>query len=158
MREMRASSSHLYALGGDQNAGSGLRLLSCSHRWWKGSVGWLWAHRGAPEIFTCPRSGGLRSQLRGLAAVGHCRNEAVALLGTEEVTELCAEDGCVSLAGGCVPNPCLNGGTCVEEGAHLTCLCLPGYGGSSCERRESPGCQHGHTGSSLPTSCCCPGC
>uniref|UniRef100_A0A8C3QI48 Brevican core protein n=1 Tax=Cyanoderma ruficeps TaxID=181631 RepID=A0A8C3QI48_9PASS len=45
-------------------------------------------------------------------------------------------------AGGCVPNPCLNGGTCVEEGAQLTCLCLPGYGGSSCERplrRCSPG-------------------
>ncbi|NXX21761.1 PGCB protein, partial [Podargus strigoides] len=36
--------------------------------------------------------------------------------------------------GGCVPNPCLNGGTCTEDGAHLTCLCLPGYGGSSCER------------------------
>ncbi|NXO43558.1 PGCB protein, partial [Locustella ochotensis] len=45
-------------------------------------------------------------------------------------------------AGGCVPNPCLNGGTCVEDGAHLSCLCLPGYGGSSCERplrRCSPG-------------------
>ncbi|NXR52397.1 PGCB protein, partial [Hippolais icterina] len=45
-------------------------------------------------------------------------------------------------AGGCVPNPCLNGGTCVEDGTHLTCLCLPGYGGSSCERplrRCSPG-------------------
>ncbi|NXA13300.1 PGCB protein, partial [Sapayoa aenigma] len=44
--------------------------------------------------------------------------------------------------GGCVPNPCLNGGTCTEDGAHLTCLCLPGYGGSSCERplrRCSPG-------------------
>ncbi|XP_054507342.2 brevican core protein isoform X2 [Agelaius phoeniceus] len=37
-------------------------------------------------------------------------------------------------AGGCVPNPCLNGGTCVEDGAQLTCVCLPGYGGSSCER------------------------
>ncbi|NXL79014.1 PGCB protein, partial [Leptocoma aspasia] len=45
-------------------------------------------------------------------------------------------------AGGCIPNPCLNGGTCVEDGAHLTCLCLPGYGGSSCERplqRCTPG-------------------
>ncbi|RLV88790.1 hypothetical protein DV515_00015301 [Chloebia gouldiae] len=45
-------------------------------------------------------------------------------------------------AGGCVPNPCLNGGTCVEDGAQLACLCLPGYGGSSCERplrRCSPG-------------------
>ncbi|XP_064032011.1 brevican core protein [Pogoniulus pusillus] len=36
--------------------------------------------------------------------------------------------------GGCHPNPCLNGGTCTEDGAHLACLCLPGYGGSSCER------------------------
>uniref|UniRef100_A0A669QSI6 Brevican core protein n=1 Tax=Phasianus colchicus TaxID=9054 RepID=A0A669QSI6_PHACC len=36
--------------------------------------------------------------------------------------------------GGCIPNPCLNGGTCIEDGTHPTCLCLPGYGGSSCER------------------------
>ncbi|KAF1466343.1 hypothetical protein FQV17_0009421, partial [Megadyptes antipodes antipodes] len=36
--------------------------------------------------------------------------------------------------GGCIPNPCLNGGTCMEDGARLACLCLPGYGGSSCER------------------------
>ncbi|KAM9623064.1 brevican core protein isoform 6-T6 [Morphnus guianensis] len=44
--------------------------------------------------------------------------------------------------GGCVPNPCLNGGTCMEDSAHLACLCLPGYGGSSCERlleKCSPG-------------------
>ncbi|XP_068271230.1 LOW QUALITY PROTEIN: brevican core protein [Nyctibius grandis] len=44
--------------------------------------------------------------------------------------------------GGCIPNPCLNGGTCTEDGTHLACLCLPGYGGSSCERplrRCSPG-------------------
>ncbi|XP_075593392.1 brevican core protein isoform X7 [Balearica regulorum gibbericeps] len=44
--------------------------------------------------------------------------------------------------GGCVPNPCLNGGTCTENGARLACLCLPGYGGSSCERpleKCSPG-------------------
>uniref|UniRef100_A0A8B9VC25 Brevican core protein n=1 Tax=Anas zonorhyncha TaxID=75864 RepID=A0A8B9VC25_9AVES len=53
-----------------------------------------------------------------------------------------AERGHPCLAGGCVPNPCLNGGTCTEDGAHLACLCLPGYGGSSCERplrRCSPG-------------------
>ncbi|NXW10401.1 PGCB protein, partial [Fregetta grallaria] len=45
-------------------------------------------------------------------------------------------------AGGCVPNPCLNGGTCTEDGARPACLCLPGYGGSSCERpleKCSPG-------------------
>ncbi|NXN71962.1 PGCB protein, partial [Himantopus himantopus] len=44
--------------------------------------------------------------------------------------------------GGCVPNPCLNGGTCTEDGARLACLCLPGYGGSNCERpleKCSPG-------------------
>uniref|UniRef100_A0A8B9N773 Brevican n=1 Tax=Accipiter nisus TaxID=211598 RepID=A0A8B9N773_9AVES len=44
--------------------------------------------------------------------------------------------------GGCIPNPCLNGGTCMEDSARLTCLCLPGYGGSSCERlleKCSPG-------------------
>uniref|UniRef100_A0A8C3JYQ0 Brevican n=1 Tax=Calidris pygmaea TaxID=425635 RepID=A0A8C3JYQ0_9CHAR len=44
--------------------------------------------------------------------------------------------------GGCVPNPCLNGGTCTEDGARLACLCLPGYGGSTCERpleKCSPG-------------------
>ncbi|XP_042640922.1 brevican core protein isoform X5 [Tyto alba] len=44
--------------------------------------------------------------------------------------------------GGCVPNPCLNGGTCTEDGARLACLCLPGYGGTSCERpleKCSPG-------------------
>ncbi|XP_055553259.1 brevican core protein isoform X1 [Falco cherrug] len=44
--------------------------------------------------------------------------------------------------GGCIPNPCLNGGTCTEDGARLACLCLPGYGGSSCERpleKCSPG-------------------
>lgn len=56
-----------------------------------------------------------------------------------------AERGCPCLAGGCVPNPCLNGGTCTEDGAHLACLCLPGYGGSSCERRES------HGASTVPT-------
>uniref|UniRef100_A0A663DSH4 Brevican core protein n=1 Tax=Aquila chrysaetos chrysaetos TaxID=223781 RepID=A0A663DSH4_AQUCH len=44
--------------------------------------------------------------------------------------------------GDCVPNPCLNGGTCMEDSARLACLCLPGYGGSSCERlleKCSPG-------------------
>ncbi|XP_068778406.1 brevican core protein isoform X4 [Struthio camelus] len=36
--------------------------------------------------------------------------------------------------GDCVPNPCLNGGTCTEDGDRVGCLCLPGYGGSTCER------------------------
>ncbi|KAM9514949.1 brevican core protein isoform 4-T4 [Guaruba guarouba] len=36
--------------------------------------------------------------------------------------------------GGCIPNPCLNGGTCTEDDGPVSCLCLPGYGGTSCER------------------------
>ncbi|XP_028910527.1 brevican core protein isoform X2 [Ornithorhynchus anatinus] len=43
--------------------------------------------------------------------------------------------------GGCEPNPCQNGGTCYEDpgadrgagGAGISCVCLPGYGGSVCE-------------------------
>ncbi|NWY07175.1 PGCB protein, partial [Nothoprocta ornata] len=34
----------------------------------------------------------------------------------------------------CIPNPCLNGGTCSEDGERAGCVCLPGYGGSTCER------------------------
>lgn len=36
-------------------------------------------------------------------------------------------------AGDCIPDPCQNGGTCIEEGDHPECLCLPGYGGDACE-------------------------
>ncbi|XP_062454059.1 brevican core protein isoform X1 [Rhea pennata] len=44
--------------------------------------------------------------------------------------------------GDCIPNPCLNGGTCTEDGDRVGCVCLPGYGGSTCERplrKCSPG-------------------
>ncbi|NXQ04646.1 PGCB protein, partial [Vidua macroura] len=94
-------------------------------------------HRGMPAAASEEEE----EEEEDLLAVGRRRDEAAALLGTEELPELCGEP-CVCLAGGCVPNPCLNGGTCVEDGAQLTCLCLPGYGGSSCERplrRCSPG-------------------
>ncbi|KAL4629541.1 brevican core protein-like [Arapaima gigas] len=32
----------------------------------------------------------------------------------------------------CLDNPCTNGGTCVEEGVDVKCLCLPTYGGRFC--------------------------
>ncbi|XP_036872716.2 brevican core protein isoform X1 [Manis javanica] len=34
--------------------------------------------------------------------------------------------------GDCVPSPCHNGGTCLEEEEGVRCLCLPGYGGDLC--------------------------
>nr|XP_019566700.1 PREDICTED: brevican core protein isoform X2 [Rhinolophus sinicus] len=36
-------------------------------------------------------------------------------------------------AGDCVPSPCHNGGTCLEEEEGVRCLCLPGYGGHLCD-------------------------
>ncbi|CAO2598686.1 Brevican core protein, partial [Lemmus lemmus] len=37
-----------------------------------------------------------------------------------------------SSSGDCIPNPCHNGGTCLEETEGFRCLCLPGYGGDLC--------------------------
>ncbi|KAH1179811.1 hypothetical protein KIL84_005861 [Mauremys mutica] len=39
----------------------------------------------------------------------------------------------VNISDDCIPNPCMNGGTCSEEGDHISCICLPGYGGDTCE-------------------------
>ncbi|XP_004388529.1 brevican core protein [Trichechus manatus latirostris] len=36
-------------------------------------------------------------------------------------------------AGDCVPSPCHNGGTCLEEEEGIRCLCLPGYAGDLCD-------------------------
>lgn len=40
------------------------------------------------------------------------------------------------LPGDCVPSPCHNGGTCLEEEEGVRCLCLPGYGGDLCNIGE----------------------
>ncbi|XP_036434146.1 brevican core protein [Colossoma macropomum] len=37
------------------------------------------------------------------------------------------------ISDGCVENPCANGGTCVDSGAGVKCLCLPTYGGEFCQ-------------------------
>uniref|UniRef100_A0A8C5L433 Brevican n=1 Tax=Jaculus jaculus TaxID=51337 RepID=A0A8C5L433_JACJA len=36
-------------------------------------------------------------------------------------------------SGDCIPSPCHNGGTCLEEEEGFRCLCLPGYGGDLCD-------------------------
>uniref|UniRef100_H3A9N1 Brevican n=1 Tax=Latimeria chalumnae TaxID=7897 RepID=H3A9N1_LATCH len=37
------------------------------------------------------------------------------------------------ISDGCFPNPCENGGTCIEERDGVKCMCLPSYGGELCE-------------------------
>lgn len=49
------------------------------------------------------------------------------------------------LSGDCIPSPCHNGGTCLEEKEGFRCLCLPGYGGDLCDVGESV---EGHGGRS----------
>uniref|UniRef100_A0A671LZE7 Neurocan core protein n=1 Tax=Sinocyclocheilus anshuiensis TaxID=1608454 RepID=A0A671LZE7_9TELE len=38
-------------------------------------------------------------------------------------------------------NPCQNGGTCIDEINSFVCLCLPSYGGATCEK-DTEGCEH----------------
>ena len=33
----------------------------------------------------------------------------------------------------CEPNPCQNGGQCVEQGSSYKCLCKEGFSGTNCE-------------------------
>ncbi|XP_063056428.1 neurocan core protein-like [Engraulis encrasicolus] len=41
----------------------------------------------------------------------------------------------------CQSNPCQNGGTCIDEINSFVCLCLPSYGGATCEK-DTEGCDH----------------
>lgn len=48
----------------------------------------------------------------------------------------CPPTSLLSPSGDCVPSPCHNGGTCLEEEEGVRCLCLPGYGGDLCDVGE----------------------
>lgn len=48
----------------------------------------------------------------------------------------CRHTSLLSPSGDCVPSPCHNGGTCLEEEEGVRCLCLPGYGGDLCDVGE----------------------
>ena len=37
----------------------------------------------------------------------------------------------------CEPNPCLNGGSCTEEGDSYTCQCADSFTGDDCETDTS---------------------
>ncbi|KAM4631489.1 brevican core protein-like [Polymixia lowei] len=47
--------------------------------------------------------------------------------------ERAAVGGTGKLSDGCVEDPCLNGGTCVDYSGSTKCLCLPSYGGDFCQ-------------------------
>ena len=36
----------------------------------------------------------------------------------------------------CIPNPCLNGGTCSKEGDSYLCQCAEGWNGKNCDKGE----------------------
>lgn len=64
-------------------------------------------------------------------------------------------------SGDCVPSPCHNGGTCLEEEEGVRCLCLPGYGGDLCDVGECAERQGWGVGADLvpgpaPTTRCLP--
>ncbi|XP_069463262.1 brevican core protein isoform X2 [Ambystoma mexicanum] len=48
-------------------------------------------------------------------------------------TERAALGAADNISDHCMPNPCENGGTCIQEGEHISCLCLPGHDGPFCE-------------------------
>nr|XP_033779057.1 brevican core protein [Geotrypetes seraphini]XP_033779058.1 brevican core protein [Geotrypetes seraphini] len=48
-------------------------------------------------------------------------------------TEKASLGAALNLTDECIPNPCHNGGTCMEMEDRVTCLCLPGHGGDLCE-------------------------
>ncbi|XP_030043772.1 brevican core protein [Microcaecilia unicolor] len=57
-------------------------------------------------------------------------------------TEKASLGAALNLTDECIPNPCHNGGTCMEIGDRVTCLCIPGHGGDLCETSVRD-CQHG---------------
>uniref|UniRef100_A0A8C0IY84 C-type lectin domain-containing protein n=1 Tax=Chelonoidis abingdonii TaxID=106734 RepID=A0A8C0IY84_CHEAB len=59
------------------------------------------------------------------------------------------------LSDDCIPNPCMNGGTCSEEGDRISCICLPGYGGDTCETGESGGALQTHKPVKRMLRCLC---
>lgn len=42
----------------------------------------------------------------------------------------------------CQSEPCENGGTCIDKIDSFLCLCLPSYGGDTCEKGESENAAH----------------
>ncbi|XP_008288803.1 brevican core protein-like [Stegastes partitus] len=48
--------------------------------------------------------------------------------------ERAAVGGAGKFSDACEDDPCLNGGTCTDQGGQVRCLCLPTYGGDFCQR------------------------
>lgn len=84
-----------------------------------------WAPVGTRELETPSEEKSGRTVLTGTSV------QAQPVLPTDS-----ASRGGVAVApssGDCIPSPCHNGGTCLEEKEGFRCLCLPGYGGDLCD-------------------------
>ncbi len=44
-----------------------------------------------------------------------------------------SEPTCAEVISPCNPNPCLNGGTCTDDGTNFTCACGTRFGGATCQ-------------------------
>lgn len=66
-------------------------------------------------------------------ANAHCVNDGELRCVCDPDYEGDPDTGCTHKIGDCYPNPCLNGGSCIDEDIGYSCVCADGYSGTNCE-------------------------